>query len=199
MKVTFFYDYICPFCYIGSKRLLKLSEEFDFDIDWRGIEIHPEYTNEGKKRKKSMRSQHIFETLTEVAKDDNTEINLPGFVTNSRLCLEASIFAKEKDKFLDFHNNVYVAYFNKKVNIGVVENVIKIAEESGLNIEELYQSLKKREYKKAIQDNQKFADESMVLGVPTIYFNELRVHGTQSMDAYRNLIHKELTNENKIH
>ncbi len=199
MKVTFFYDYICPFCYIGSKRLLKLSEEFDFDIEWRGIEIHPEFTNEGKKRKKSKRSQHILETLNEVAKDDNMEINLPGFVTNSRLCLEASIFAKEKEKFLDFHNNVYSAYFNEKVNIGVVENIMKIAEKSGLDTSELYEALKKREYKKTIEENQKFADESMVLGVPTIYFNELRIHGTQSMNAYRNLINKELTSANRIH
>lgn len=199
MRVTFFYDYVCPFCYIGSKRLLKLSQEFDFKIDWRGIEIHPEYTNEGKKRMKSMRSQHILETLKEVAKDDNTEIKLPGFVTNSRLCLEASIFAMDNGKFLDFHENVYNSYFNEKVNIGVVENVMKIAEESGLSAEKLYESLKKREYKKNIEENKRFADESMVLGVPTIYFNELRVHGTQSMDAYRNLIHKELTSENKIH
>lgn len=199
MEVKFFYDYICPFCYIGSKRLLKLSEEFEFEIDWRAIEIHPEYTNEGKKRKKTIRSQHIFETLIEIAKDDNTEIKLPGFVTNSRLCLESSIFAREKNKFLDFHNNVYSSYFNQKVNIGVVENVMKIADKSGLDTSELYDALKNRKYKKTIEENQKFADESMVLGVPTIYFNQLRVHGTQSMDAYRNLIVKELSKTSKIH
>ncbi|MGH7884380.1 MAG: DsbA family oxidoreductase [Thermodesulfobacteriota bacterium] len=199
MKVKFFYDYICPFCYIASNRLIRLSKEFGFEIEWFGIEIHPEFTNEGNKRKKTVRFQHIIETLNEVAKDDNTEIKLPGFVTNSRLCLEASIFAKEKDKFLPFHNSVYSSYFNNKVNIGIVENILQIAEKSGLDSSELYEALKKRKYKNTITENQKFADENMVLGVPTIYFNDLRIHGTQSIDVYRILINKELSKKDNTH
>lgn len=168
------------------------------EIEWRAIEIHPEYTSEGKKRKKTLRSAHILQTLNDIAEDDNTEIELPGFITNSRLCLESSVFAREKGKFIEFHNKVYSSYFKERVNIGKVENVLKIADASGLDSDELYERLKKREYKKTIEENQKFADENMVLGVPTVYLNELRVHGAQSMDVYRNLVLRELNNMNKI-
>lgn len=199
MKIIFFYDYICPFCYIGSRRIIKIASEYSMDIEWRPIEIHPEYTSEGKKRKKSLRSKHILQTLKDVAKDDNTEIELPGFVTNSRLCLESSVYAKEMGEFMEFHNNVYSSYFGNKVNIGKVENVLKIAEDSGLDPDELYRLLKERRFKKSIEENQRFADENMVLGVPTVYINELRIHGTQSMEVYRNLIEKELKNSKTVH
>jgi predicted DsbA family dithiol-disulfide isomerase len=29
-----YYDYICPFCYLGSKRMETLAKEFDLDIEW---------------------------------------------------------------------------------------------------------------------------------------------------------------------
>ena len=52
MNIIFYYDYICPFCYVGTKRMLQIADEFKLEIDWKGIEIHPDYSPEGKKRKK---------------------------------------------------------------------------------------------------------------------------------------------------
>ena len=54
--------------------------------------------------------------------------------------------------------------------------------------------LKKRLMKKQIEENQKSADDNIVIGVPTLYFNEFRVHGVQSPDIYRNIIKKHLLN-----
>ncbi len=42
LKLTVFYDYICPFCYIGSHRILALGDQYDLQINWAGMEIHPE-------------------------------------------------------------------------------------------------------------------------------------------------------------
>jgi len=33
LKVTVFSDYICPFCYIGSRRLLRLNDDYDLKIN----------------------------------------------------------------------------------------------------------------------------------------------------------------------
>ena len=194
MKITFYYDYICPFCYIGSKRLQKLSDEFNIEIDWKGIEIHPEHSSKGKVRKKTPRTQQLAETLQEIASDDGTEIYLPGFVTNTRLCLEAAEFAKTEEKFLEFHNTAYDYFFNLKENIGNPETVLTIGEKAGLDRTVLEESLRSRSMKEKIEQNKKSADENMVMGVPTIYFNEFRVHGTQSIDVYRKIIKQHLMN-----
>ena len=194
MTITFYYDYICPFCFIGSKRIQKLSKELGLDIDWKGIEIHPEYSPEGKKRKRTQRTEHLTETLHEIAKEDGAEISLPGFVTNSRLCLEASEFAKIENRFLQFHNEAYNHYFNKGENIGKLETVLKIGETAGLDTLDLEEKLRSRSLKELIDENKKSADENVVMGVPTIYFNEFRVHGAQSTDVYRTIIKKHMMN-----
>ena len=194
MAITFYYDYICPFCYIGSQRIQKLASKLSLDINWKGIEIHPEYSPEGKKRKKTQRTEHLSNVLCEIAKEDNTEISLAGFVTNSRLCLEASEYAKTKNRFLQFHNEVYDRYFNKKQNIGKLDVVLEIGEKAGLNIADLEEKLRSGSMKELIDENKRSADKNAVIGVPTIYFDEFRVHGAQSIEVYRNIIKKHILN-----
>lgn len=194
MKIIFYYDYICPFCYIGSKRIQNLAGELDLTVEWKGIEIHPEYSSEGKKRKKTPRTVHLAETLREIANDDGTKISLPGFVTNSRLCLEAAEYAKTEDSFLQFHNEAYNFYFNHRQNVGKLETVLDIGEKAGLNRSSLEENLRSRTMKEKIDQNKKSADENMVMGVPTIYFNNFRVHGTQSADVYRTIIKEHIMN-----
>ena len=194
MKITIFYDYICPFCYIGTKRILDLVDEMQLDVEWTGIEIHPEYSSEGKRRKSSPRLKHITQTLYDIAEQDGTDIKLPGFITNSRLCLESAEFAKTKGKFLEFHKTAYDSYMNKRENIGQLKILLSIGKKVGLDLKELEHCLRNREMKSKIDENKRIAEEKMVLGVPTIYFNEFRVHGVQSTEAYREIIKKHLLN-----
>jgi len=192
MNVTVYYDYICPFCYLGAKRILGLSKEFNLTIDWKGIEIHPEFPPQGKKRTKTLKSKSFAETIREMAKEDNIEIKLPGYATNSRLSLEASEFAKIKGKFLEFHIGVYEAYFLEGRNIGDIEIVLDIGEKAGLDKSELQECLSKRTMFDKIEENKKEAEDKLILGVPTFLFGDFPVHGNQSTQTMRHLIKRSL-------
>lgn len=192
MNVTVYYDYICPFCYLGTKRILGLSKEFNLTIDWKGIEIHPEFPPQGKKRTKTLKSKSFAETIREMAKEDNIEIKLPGYATNSRLSLEASEFAKIKGKFLEFHIGVYEAYFLEGRNIGDIEIVLDIGEKAGLDKSELQECLSKRTMFDKIEENKKEAEDKLILGVPTFLFGDFPVHGNQSTQTMRHIIKRAL-------
>src|SRR3972149_5807940 len=90
MKVAVYYDYICPYCFLGTKRIERLAKEFDLDLEWSGIETHPEISPQGVKRSKTLRFQKVAQNITEMSQEDKVEITFPGIVTNTRLCLEAS-------------------------------------------------------------------------------------------------------------
>ena len=192
MNVTVYYDYICPFCYLGTKRILGLSKEFNLTIDWKGIEIHPEFPPQGKKRTKTLKSKSFAETIREMAKEDNIEIKLPGYATNSRLSLEASEFAKIKGKFLEFHIGVYEAYFLEGRNIGDIEIVLDIGEKAGLHRTDLVECLNKRTMFDNIEANKKEAEDNIILGVPTFIFGNFPVHGNQSTQTMRHIIKRAL-------
>ena len=192
MNVTVYYDYICPFCYLGTKRILGLSKEFNLTIDWKGIEIHPEFPPQGKKRTRTLKSKSFAETIREMAKEDNIEIKLPGYATNSRLSLEASEFAKIKGKFLEFHIGVYEAYFLEGRNIGDIEIVLDIGEKAGLHRSDLVECLNKRTMFDNIEANKKEAEDNIILGVPTFIFGNFPVHGNQSTQTMRHIIKRAL-------
>jgi len=192
MNVTVYYDYICPFCYLGTKRILGLSKEFNLTIDWKGIEIHPEFPPQGKKRTKTLKSKSFAETIREMAKEDNIEIKLPGYATNSRLSLEASEFAKIKGKFLEFHIGIYEAYFLEGRNIGDIEIVLDIGEKAGLHRSDLVECLNKRTMFDNIEANKKEAEDNIILGVPTFIFGNFPVHGNQSTQTMRHIIKRAL-------
>lgn len=199
MKILLYYDYICPFCFLATERVLGLAEEFGLEAEWLGVEIHPEYPAEGKRRRKTERTVRVSRTLENVAAEAGVEIKLPGFVTNSRLCLEGAEFAKEKNRFMEFHKACYAAYFGEGKNIGLLETVLEAGERADLCPEELSESLRKRSFSEKIEENMESARENMVFGVPTLYLGELRIHGIQPLESYRQLIAKELGRGESLH
>lgn len=199
MKILLYYDYICPFCFLATERVLGLAREFDLEAEWVGVEIHPEYPAEGKRRRKTERTIRISETLGNVAAEAGVEIKLPGFVTNSRLCLEGAEFAKGKNRFMEFHKACYAAYFREGKNIGLLETVLEAGEKAGLCPEELSESLRKRNFSERIEKNMESARENEVFGVPTLYLGGLRIHGIQPVESYRKLIAKELKRGESLH
>ena len=141
MKVTAFYDYNCPYCYLGSMSLYELSSEFEMEIEWKGFEIHPEFPPEGKKRTKSLKSLRVGSRVLEMARQDGFQIKLPGFAANSRLSLEGGEFAKTKGLFKDYHKGIYEAYFKNGLNIGDINIVLEVGSNAGLDRAELEEAL----------------------------------------------------------
>lgn len=193
MDVTVFYDYNCPFCYVASRRLSALSQEFELSINWKGIEIHPEFPPEGVKTGKAFRSLLLRETIGEAAGEDGVEIRPPGFAANSRLALEVSEFVKTVGRFEAFHYAVYEAYFGEGLNIGDIGVLLSVGERAGIDQKALADSLEKRTMRSAVEANQSEAEEHMVLGVPTLIFGGFPVHGCQSLETMRAIIERALS------
>jgi len=192
MKLTVFYDYTCPFCYITSCSLELLSKEFDLDIEWKGIEIHPEYPSQGQKSTKSLRSLKTVESIKRAAEENGTEIVLPGFRTNSRLSLEASEFAKIRNRFKAFHSLIYEAYFVERKNIGDLEIILQAGEAAGLDGKELEECLKSRAMFHKVEENKKAAQSNLVTGVPTLIMGNFPVYGNQSLETLRLVIKRAI-------
>lgn len=197
MKVTVYYDYICPFCFIGTKRIEALAREFDIHIEWKGIEIHPEIPPQGLKRAKTLRLKQTLQNISEMSEKDDVQIKLPEIVANSRLALEASEFAKTKSKFTEFHAGIYEAYFQDGENIGSKDTILKIGGKSGLKTEELEECLNGRTMLIKIEENGQEAERSLVLGVPTFLLGGFPIHGVQSLETFRNIITRAIERQQK--
>ena len=190
MNITVFYDYICPFSYIGSKRIQEIASDYGIEIEWKGFEIHPEYPSDGKLRKRSLKMAKVNESLKSVMDEQESKFKLPGFVTNTKMALEAAEFAKTEGKFLEFHNTCYDSYMINRKNIGDINIILEIGENVGVNKHRLQEALTNKEMTDSLVSYKEDAKKADVLGVPTILFNDFRIHGVQSIETYKSFIKK---------
>jgi len=93
---------------------------------------------------------------------------------------------------MQFHDEVFNYYFFKRENIGRLDVVLKISKKIGFDTEELEERLMSGAMREFVNNNKISAQENMVIGVPTVYFNGFRVHGAQSTETYEKIIKKHV-------
>ena len=177
IPVTVFSDYICPFCYVGSRRILDLADEFDLDILWANIEIHPDNPPEGKPVEElgypPEQWQQMMAALSRMAEDEGLPIVERTFTTNSRRALLLAEAAKEAGRpvFACIHERLFEAYFGERRNIGDPEVLMAIAEECGMDQRLVEAAWTDPEYADRLRQYHEAAVRIGVSGTPTYVIN----------------------------
>ncbi len=198
-KVTVYSDYICPFCLIGKERVDKLEEEFKADVEWKGFEIHPETPREGRTIKDLNMDKGYIEMMRDnvmkLAKEAKVNIKFPSRISNSRLALEISEYAKEKGKFREFHSAIFNAYWQEDRDIGNMMFLFKTAKEVGLDVGELKEYLKDGRARKKLSEYLDEIRRYMITGVPTFIIGDKIIVGAQPYKVLKKTIEEEFAKE----
>lgn len=198
-KITVYSDYICPFCFIGKERVDKLEEEFKVDVEWRGFEIHPETPREGRTIEDLNMDKGYIEMMRDnvmkLAKEAKLNIKFPSKLSNSRLALEISEYAKEKGKFREFHSAIFDACWREGRDIGNMEFLFKTAKKVGLDVGELKRYLKDGRAKKKLSEYLDEIKRYMITGVPTFIIGDKVVVGAQPYKVLKKAMEEEFAKE----
>jgi predicted DsbA family dithiol-disulfide isomerase len=112
-------------------------------------------------------------------------------LSNSRLALEASEYARDMGKYESFHETIFQHYFTEAHDIGSLEVIKSVAAESGLDAEELANVLKERRYKSRLAEARKAGEKIKLTGVPTfIINNKYKIVGAQPLEVFTDLFRK---------
>lgn len=197
MKIIVFSDYICPFCYIGIETLRKVQPEVPpFTLEWKGFQIHPEYPATGIPIEQRIKQQGqeryaaIWRNILSLAERVGLEMNPPPLLANSLLALEATEYAKERGKEEEFSRAVYRAYFQAGKNIGNLEVLLPLAQESGLDPQELQVHLKEGTYSARIKASHQEASSLGVSGVPTFIVGPAQIIGAQAPEVFVHMLRR---------
>jgi predicted DsbA family dithiol-disulfide isomerase len=194
LKIVMFSDYICPFCYVGFETMRKLKPEFDFELEWRGFQIHPDWPAAGIPAEKvreggdAAARKATWQRIVAMADAVGFEIKAPAVLTNSRPALAATEFARESGRDEALVERIYRAYFNDGENIGDAGVVARLAQEAGLDAGEVADAIKSPKYEMRLKNNALAANNRGVSGVPTFFIGEYPLVGAQSLDAMRAIL-----------
>jgi predicted DsbA family dithiol-disulfide isomerase len=197
-KVTVFSDFICPFCYIGLHTLRRLRPELNFEIQWRGFQIHPEWPPEGAPPQQFYRAigeerrKAAWQMIESMAAETGLEMRPPSVLANSYLALAAQEFAIEHGRADVFEERVYRAYFYEQANIGDRGVLIELAREAGLDAAALGQALAEDRYRMRLKNTAMVAHQRGISGVPTFIIGDYPLVGAQSADVMRQILQRAI-------
>jgi predicted DsbA family dithiol-disulfide isomerase len=128
IPVSLFFDYSCPFCYVGSLRLLGLRERYPLRIRWRLIESQS--GNPANGRPLAEREIEQRQGAVEMAAEDGFTLALPTFSPNTRraLLLAQACLDHHPDRFEALHLALFRAYLEEGRNLGDPEVLRQQAE-----------------------------------------------------------------------
>jgi len=172
--ITVFWDYICPFCFIGTRRVQRLVDEFSLEQVWKGWEIHPEVPFEGM-AVSCFSSEMIWNLEARVrrlADEIELKIRMPEKLSNSRLALLGGEFAREAGRFHEYHEAVFTAYFQEGKDIGDIGVLVEIANDIGLEERTFREAVVTKRFAGMLEASLKEVRSLGLRGVPSFVFGD---------------------------
>ena len=183
LDVTVFSDYICPFCYVGDRRLARLAEQFDLNVSWRPVEIHPTTPAEGMPVEALGYPKDVWEQmmshLNDMAAEEGIRLAERRFTTNSHKALLLVERAKEMggEVFERLHGALFFTFFSEGRNIGDETILKELALNAGMGDEDVIQAFEDDRYEERLRENYVAARRHHVTGVPTFVIGGQAIPG----------------------
>ncbi len=199
IKIDIVSDVICPWCYIGKRRIEKamreLNHEFDFDVHYLPFELNPQTPKEGFNQKEYLtdkfggqeRYDQITSQVTKVALAEGLLFNFDKqhISPNTKDAHRVIWFAKQKGKQLQVKEAFMKAYFEEGVDLTRKENIIAIAAAAGLDKERVASLLDSNEGISEVNQLEQQNHQRGISGVPFyIINNQYGISGAQTSDVF---------------
>ncbi|WP_430788810.1 DsbA family oxidoreductase [Virgibacillus flavescens] len=206
MKIDVYSDFVCPFCYIGKRRLElamdKFSNKEKVTITYKSYELDPNAAKNPDKtiheilaEKFGMSVEKARQTNHNMA-DQAAEIGLTYRFdtmkhTNTFDAHRLAKYADEQGKGKEMTERLLQAYFTDSLHIGNYETLVSLAEEIGLDKDVVLDVLNSTDYAKAVRSDEQEAQQIGAEGVPFFVFNDkYAVSGAQPPDVFTEVIEK---------
>ena len=195
MRIDIFSDPICPWCYIGKRRLEQALASYhnplkDLEIVWRAFQLNPDMPEEGMDRQIYLtnkfggeeRARQIYQNIKQVGEAVELDFQFdairhtPSTIKSHRLIRLAHGMGKQND----FTEELFKAYFLEGQNIEDNEVLLKIATEAGMEKESTTDFLASDRLKLEVIEEDKQARAVGLNGVPCfIVDNKFVLSGAQ--------------------
>ncbi|WP_214882806.1 MULTISPECIES: DsbA family oxidoreductase [unclassified Exiguobacterium] len=212
MKIEVWSDYVCPFCYIGKRRLEEALEQFpqadQVEVEFKSFELDPNApTNDSRTIYEALATKYgmpieqakgttaqVAAQAREVGLDyDFENMVVTGTLDSHRLTHYAKTVGKEKE----LSEALLQAYFVDAKHIGNHDVLFDIATSVGLDGDAVRDVLTTDVYTDNVRAEEKRASDLGITGVPFFVFdNKYGVSGAQPTEAFTQVLEKVWSENN---
>ncbi|MBP5992991.1 MAG: DsbA family oxidoreductase [Acinetobacter sp.] len=205
MRVDIWSDVVCPFCFIGKKRLEKAAEQagVELEVFWHSYQLDPdapirqEKSNSERLAEKYNRSiaevEEMQRNIAAMAKEEGIEFNWEhansGNTFNAHriihLAQSLNLGNEAKEAF-------FYSYMTQGLAIGERETIEDVAARIGLNPNQVEDVLNSDEFAEFVKYDEEVArDQLKVTGVPFFVFDQrVALAGAQPVEVMKDVLTK---------
>ena len=210
MEIDIIFDTVCPWCYIGKKRLekaLAMRPAIKAKPNWRPLLLNPEMLPEGidrtayliKKFGSQARVSRIYGAIGEAGQSVEIDFDFdrigrtPNSVDSHRLLR----FADKRGLADKLVESLFIEFFINGRDIGDIGVLTEIGGAAGLDAGELRAYLESDEDVRLIYDENARAHRLGINGVPSFAFNgKFVISGAQEPQVLARMLDAALATDN---
>jgi predicted DsbA family dithiol-disulfide isomerase len=182
IKIRVVTDFVCPYCYVSKRILLKAVENKNIEIEWLPYEMTPISAPQVDTYHDPIRKRQYKKALAPACKKYGIEMKLPPKVVPrpyTRNAIKGWMAAQSEGKEERYTKNVLEAYFEEEKNIGKEEVLALLAEKSGLEKEKFIQAVASEKYDEIVEEwEKKIRELIQPTTLPTILIGDtIRLDG----------------------
>ncbi|WP_042142321.1 DsbA family protein [Paucisalibacillus sp. EB02] len=194
MKIEVWSDFVCPFCYIGKRKLELALENFEHRdqvrIEFKSYELAPD-----AKSKKGMPLEYANQMNENVGNQAAKVGLLYNFDTmqhtNTFDAHRIAKYAETKNLGKELVEKLLHAFFTDSELISDYETLKRLAMEVGLDEEEVEDVLETKRFRNRVLEDKELARQIGVQGIPFFVFNEkYSLSGAQPQDVFEQVLVK---------
>ena len=196
MKLPFYFDYACPWAYLGSCRVESYLRDLGVEVDFLPVSLkvlyEPPPNGSGRpklgERKRSNYQADLRHWAEMVGAEFSTE--QPAERPDASLLLQAARVALDDGRFREFHYPAYRARWAEARDISKPEVVRELLEGAGLDGAESLARAQAPERREQLEAESRAAVERGVFGVPTIFVGDEMFWGNDRFELVRHYVEK---------
>lgn len=197
MQLEIYSDTICPWCYVGKRRLeraLDARPQPELSTRWRAFQLNPGMPADGMERRayieakfgSAERARRIYDAVSAAGAGEGIAFafdrirRTPNTLQSHRLLRFAADVGRQNEML----DELFHAYFEAGADIGDTGLLVELAEAAGLDGPEVRRYLEGDEDRDAVIQEDQFARRQGINGVPCFIFNgRYALSGAQEPEA----------------
>ena len=202
MRLDIYSDTICPWCFVGKRRLeraLAIRPQADLTIQWRAFQLNPGMPPEGMNRREYLevkfggpdRATRIYEAVRLAGESEGIAFDFsrirrtPNTFESHRLLRHAHQAGRQTEML----ETLFQAYFLAGADIGERAVLLDCAEQAGLDVTEAARFLDSDSEMETTLAEDRLARRQGINGVPCFIFNgRFALSGAQPPEALLQLL-----------
>lgn len=183
-----FFNFRSPYCYLASKRMFDLLQQFDIELVWKPL---AGWSGRSAPERQKSKLAVVRQDVKRFCSKLDIPFTPPPMHTDGTLAALGSLAAEQAGLLQEYVTSVMHQEWGEGRDIGDIEVLYRVADEIGLGRSHLDQAISDPANEAMLNTNWQVAQDKGAFGVPTFIVGDQLFWGNDRIDFVADLLREK--------